>query len=272
MAVAMDLKLISSMQDLLDSKSNYAYFASFLELHHAYTLAHDDLPSMDNDEIRRGKDSLHIKFNEWQALLAGDGLLNASYALLGLIKSEHLGILLRYCTLCLGPRGLIHGQYLDLSGEMRNGIENVVETHFLKTARLIQCALTGPIILSATKNKFKKFKNYHRLGSSLGITFQLLDDLVELSESNISVHEKDINPWPLHFDKAAQVLTKEIKNISNFFKNDRQTQLYLLIAPYLKKNISLIKLSQNNIENHIKRDLKPILTALEIFTIRNKAD
>jgi geranylgeranyl pyrophosphate synthase len=271
-AVAQDLKLGASKEELVNNKSDYAYFASFLELHHAYTLAHDDLPAMDNDNQRRGKDSLHIKFNEWQALLAGDGLLNASYALLGQIKSKHLGLLLRYCSLCLGPRGLIQGQYLDLSGEIKNGIDEVIETHFLKTARLIQCALTGPIIISNAKNKFKNFKRYHRLGRALGISFQLLDDLAELSQKNISIHEKDINPWPLHFEKATKVLTQEIKNISDFFKNGTNTQLYFLIRPYLEKNINLIKSSQNNIESHIKRDLAPILTALEIFTIRNETN
>jgi geranylgeranyl pyrophosphate synthase len=269
MAVAKDLKLAANDEELLNCKSNYAYFASFLELHHAYSLAHDDLPAMDNDDKRRGKDSLHIKFNEWQALLAGDGLINASYALLGQIKSENLGPLLRYCTLCLGPRGLIQGQYLDLSGEMKNGIDEVIETHFLKTARLIQCALVGPIIISKTKNKFQKFKRYHRLGKSLGITFQLLDDLAELSQKIISEHERDINPWRLHFEKSSEVFKEELKIISNFFKCDTKTNLYGLIRPYLEKNINLLKDSQNTIEIHIKGDLAPILRALEIFTIGN---
>ena len=68
--VTQDLKL--SGANSFEANNNYSLFASFLELHHTYSLAHDDLSAMDNDKERRGKESLHIKYNEWQALLAGD--------------------------------------------------------------------------------------------------------------------------------------------------------------------------------------------------------
>jgi len=262
--VTQDLKL--SGANSFDANNNYSLFASFLELHHTYSLAHDDLPAMDNDKERRGKESLHIKYNEWQALLAGDGLINASYALLGKINSPNLGALLRYCTLCLGPRGLIQGQYLDLSGEMTKGINEVIETHFLKTARLIQCALVGPILISETKNRFTLFKRYHRLGKALGITFQLLDDLAELTVPDISPHEKLVNPWPQFFEKAQKELTCDLKMIDDFFTNEKDSKLFSLIKPYIEKNISIIEKSQKIIEAHTKKDLSPILSTLKLFT------
>ena len=90
------------------------FLSSSIELHHAYTLIHDDLPCMDNDDYRRGKLSTHKMFNEWKALLAGDGLLNLSYELLSCIEHpKTLSLIKEYSQLC-GPNGLILGQYLDL--------------------------------------------------------------------------------------------------------------------------------------------------------------
>lgn len=99
----------------LGPDSNHAYLASAIELHHAYTLVHDDLPCMDNDTIRRGKATTHLIYGEWAALLVGDGLLNLSYQLLSKIRAECLGDLIRFISWGVGPKGLIQGQVMDLS-------------------------------------------------------------------------------------------------------------------------------------------------------------
>ena len=108
-----------------DKGSNHAYLASAVEIHHAYTLVHDDLPCMDDDDMRRGKPSVHKAFGQWGALLAGDGLLNVSYGLLSNITSPNLGKVLKIFAKFLGPQGLIQGQANDLSGEISKSFENL---------------------------------------------------------------------------------------------------------------------------------------------------
>lgn len=170
-------------------------FACSIEIHHAYTLIHDDLPCMDDDNFRRGRKSTHYEYGEWQALLAGDGLLNLSYQLLFKLKSPHAQLLGRYYSWNLGAKGLIHGQALDLENEKKS-LRGTLETHHYKTAKLIQTALVGAIILEHSENSLsmKTLKKFHRFGHCLGVAFQLLDDLTELQEG-ITGHELIVNPW-----------------------------------------------------------------------------
>ena len=131
-------KLISAFSkdhNLNTITNNQILLCSSIEAHHTYTLLHDDLPCMDDDDERRGKPSTHIKFGEWQSLLTGDGLLNISYRLLSKIQSRNLNTILSIYSHALGPKGLIHGQVLDLSEEMNNNFSTLLLTHELKTAR-----------------------------------------------------------------------------------------------------------------------------------------
>ena len=99
--------ILNLAKDLGPITESHLILASSIEMHHTYTLIHDDLPSMDNDEYRRGRLTSHKKYTEWEAILAGDGLLNASYELLSQLQTEHLAkILSNYSKFC-GPRGLI---------------------------------------------------------------------------------------------------------------------------------------------------------------------
>jgi len=139
--------------------SDHALLSSSIEFHHSYTLLHDDLPCMDDDQIRRGKACTHLVYGEWKALLAGDGLLNVSYQLLSKLKNKRSNDLFRFYSWSTGPKGLIHGQVLDLSNEMNLSFENTLRTHELKTARLFQVAILGSAILSQPKN-IKIEKNF----------------------------------------------------------------------------------------------------------------
>lgn len=172
-------------------KHPISLLASSIEMHHVYTLIHDDLPCMDDDDIRRGRPSAHKQFNEWMAVLAGDGLLNASFQLLSQIENPHLSQLLRFYSWATGPKGLILGQMMDLNQEADQSLTKLIEIHRLKTSRLIQVSLCGPAILLKDK---KEFMTSYRLGDALGVLFQLIDDLSELGE-HLGQHELAINPW-----------------------------------------------------------------------------
>lgn len=266
-SILYDLDPTLYLESCQKMNSPHALLASAVEFHHSYTLIHDDLPCMDDDSERRGKPCTHIAFGEWKALLAGDGLLNLSYQLLSKSSHHRTLELIRFFSWALGPKGLIHGQVMDLSLEMTESFENTLRTHELKTARLIQVAILGSAILTSKKNtaKEKKLWKYSRL---LGINFQLIDDLSELAEVKLSEHEISVNPW-LHNPKTALSVT--LKNLSTF--NELSSELKLIrtnkiVSEYYQKMLSIITLNQVVIEEHLdkKIDLAPVLLLMKSFS------
>jgi geranylgeranyl pyrophosphate synthase len=215
--------------------SNHALLASCVEFHHAYSLLHDDLPSMDNDTIRRGKPCAHLAFNEWKALLAGDGLLNLSYQTLSKIKSDKLPMMFRLMGRLLGSKGLVQGQVLDLSGEMTRNFSSLVETHKLKTARLIQFSLLSSYLaVKSQEIEYRQFIDLYRLGHRIGIVFQLLDDLTELTNFNLPHHEKLVNPW-INFEKETYLeLTTGLKIIGDLLNKYQFKHLKQVIGDYYR--------------------------------------
>lgn len=253
----------SSSESELDYKSDLALLCSFLEIHHAYTLVHDDLPCMDNDDERRGRPSHHKAFGEWQALLTGDALLIASFRLLAKIKHPRALDITRIATWATGPRGLILGQYKDLALEMRMNFDELLSTHLYKTARLIQLSLTLPLILkNAPVGELKK---RWRFAASLGILFQLLDDLCELSASELSEHEDDINPWP-HYQQ--RVLTETLSHLERVldYKANCGKQTWAVLAQYFGKINQHILAHQESIETHAQLKLVPVMGLLSRLT------
>ncbi|MFT6070542.1 MAG: geranylgeranyl pyrophosphate synthase [Bacteriovoracaceae bacterium] len=246
-----------------DHQSAPSKLASFLELHHAYTLVHDDMPCMDDDDMRRGKPSTHKKFGQWQALLVGDGLLGASWQLLTQIKHKDLLSYLNYATWCLGPKGLLQGQVLDLSEEMTLSFENLIETHKLKTARLIQASLVGGYLLSPHPN-MKTAKAYHRLGEALGISFQLLDDLTELTES-LGEHEKKVNPWIWAKTESTRSLIDNLNLVTKLVPKEAEL-LQEILALYFKGISKKIGPEMDPLNQFISdEDLRPIISLLKVL-------
>jgi len=217
------------------ANSNHALLASAVEFHHAYSLLHDDLPSMDNDTIRRGKPCAHLAFNEWKALLAGDGLLNLSYQTLSKIKSDKLPMMFGLMGRLLGTKGLVQGQVLDLSGEMTRNFSSLLETHKLKTARLTQFSLLSSYLLvKSQETEYRQFMDLYRLGHRIGIVFQLLDDLTELTNFNLPHHEKLVNPW-FNFEKETYLeLSTGLKIIGDLLNKYQFDHLKLVIADYFR--------------------------------------
>lgn len=251
------------MDGQLDKKDDLALIASFLEIHHAYTLVHDDLPCMDNDDERRGRPSHHKAFGEWQALLTGDALLIASFRLLSQIRHPKSSDIFRVATWATGARGLILGQYKDLSLEMQTGMGDLLETHLYKTARLIQLSLTLPLLI--LDRDHKRLKAAWRMGASLGILFQLLDDLCELSVDELSEHENAINPWPRYQEAVLKETLLHLGRIEKGQKllgNNTRT----VTREYFSKIEIHLKQNQETIKSHCKLDLVPVMSLLHTLT------
>ena len=156
--------------------------AGAVELIHTYSLVHDDLPCMDDDDLRRGKPTLHKKFNESTAVLAGDALQTLAFNLI--LEDENLDStekqeLLSDLAKRIGPEGMVLGQNLDIEYEKKNpSFDEIIEMNRLKTGLLIEFS-----ILSSFYLKGDLTKDWYQLAKNIGISFQLIDDLLDLSET-----------------------------------------------------------------------------------------
>ncbi len=238
-----------------------------LEIHHAYTLVHDDLPCMDDDDIRRGRPSHHKKFNEWMAVLSGDGLLNLSYGLLADLPPQALPHYLKYFSHCLGPKGLIHGQVLDLKGaNQSHSMAHWARIHQLKTSRLIQVSLILGQIFATTRPSFNELKLTHRFGANLGLVFQFVDDLIELAEDQVQGHELEINPWIISPDRT---LAFTLSKLEKVIEELGQSQ-YLkgVIDQYFIKMKLIIDSGEERIQSFMpdqrKLEIKPLVALLDL--------
>ena len=158
-----------------------------VECIHAYSLIHDDLPCMDNDKLRRGKPSTHIKFGESTAVLAGNSLLTMAFEIL---TSSNLKInektkvdLVQKLSESSGHLGIAGGQYLDLSYEKKKiPRSKIIDMEIKKTGKLFSFCCAVPAIIKK-KNK-KDIKFFESIGSSIGLLFQIADDLIDFKGSS----------------------------------------------------------------------------------------
>tara|TARA_B100000401_G_scaffold105533_1_gene68449 strand:+ start:445 stop:1338 length:894 start_codon:yes stop_codon:yes gene_type:complete len=156
--------------------------AGAIELIHTYSLVHDDLPCMDDDDLRRGKPTLHKKFNESTAVLAGDALQTLAFNLI--LDDKNLNIsekheLLSDLAKRIGPEGMVLGQNLDIEYEKKNpSFDEIMEMNRLKTGLLIEFSILSPFYLKGDLTK-----DWYQLAKNIGISFQLIDDILDLSET-----------------------------------------------------------------------------------------
>lgn len=158
-------------------------FAAAIEMIHTYSLIHDDLPAMDNDDLRRGKPSNHKRFDEATAILAGDGLLTDAFyvALLTKLPSERLLPALRELALAAGSNGMVGGQMLDMeyTGKAQVTLAGVAQMQQLKTGAMIKAAcVCGALLAGAAKETVAAIATY---GACLGKAFQIADDILDLT-------------------------------------------------------------------------------------------
>lgn len=158
---------------------DYIDIACALEMIHTYSLIHDDLPGMDNDDLRRGKPTCHKQFGEATAILAGDGLLNEAVNII--IKTSLASDLKIALISCLyqasGISGMIYGQELDIENENKKlSIDTLNTIHHYKTGKLLSCAFQlGGLIASPQDVKVLK-----EIGYKVGLAFQIQDDILDV--------------------------------------------------------------------------------------------
>ena len=159
--------------------------AAAIELIHTYSLIHDDLPAMDDDELRRGRPTSHVKFGEDVAILAGDGLFAEAIRLFsGNQEGEPEQVLaaLGELTGATGVSGMVGGQYVDVTAGEELDAERLRDLHALKTGRLISASVRVPLILAGAEETATI--PYTRFADELGVLFQIVDDILDVTGSD----------------------------------------------------------------------------------------
>ncbi len=154
-----------------------------VECIHSYSLIHDDLPCMDDDSIRRGKPSTHIKFGEASAVLAGNSLLTLAFEMIAdknyRINSKSKNEIIKSLAFCSGHTGIAGGQELDLKFEnKKKSLSQIISMQKKKTGKLFSFCLYAVGVLAKKSNKEKKFLS--TLGEEIGLLFQLADDFLDI--------------------------------------------------------------------------------------------
>lgn len=223
--------------------------ACAIEYIHTYSLIHDDLPAMDDDDYRRGRPTNHKVFGEAMAILAGDSLLTQSFGFIsqmakkGYISAQVAIDIIDDLVKYAGAKGMVGGQVADIEGEQGiTSIEQLEYIHEHKTSDLIVCSvLAGARTAGATEQQLNKLAQY---GRNIGLAFQIQDDILDIigdaEKLGKPVHsdieqEKVTYPYLIGMDKSVQLveqLTKEAKG-AILSANLREPQQLLDLADYL---------------------------------------
>ena len=167
--------------------------ATSIELMHSYSLIHDDLPAMDDDGMRRGQPSNHVKFNEATAILAGDALQALAFETIASSKGitdAHKVEAVRMLAVACGHQGMVLGQQYDLDAEKNESLD-IELIHSLKTAKLIEVALTMPYLGNEMDKKTQVLLN--DLGGKIGLAFQIMDDVLEVSSDSVTLGKSNLS-------------------------------------------------------------------------------
>ena len=235
--------LIFASGNLNNEISNSALIdmAASIELMHTYSLIHDDLPSMDNDEMRRGQASNHIKFNEATAILTGDALQALAYenivASPEITDSQKIASIKALADAC-GHEGMILGQQYDLDAE-KNEYNDIKKIHELKTGKLIRVAMTMPHL--GNEKQKNQLIVLDEVGRDLGLAFQIIDDVLEVSSDSTTLgksNQSDLVNEKLTYvsafgkqasiDQAHALSNACISKLESSFNNDEVAELLAL--------------------------------------------
>ena len=221
-----------------------------VECIHSYSLIHDDLPCMDNDSIRRGKPSAHIKFGEASAVLAGNSLLTLAFEIIAnknyLINPSLKNEIIRSLAFCSGHTGIAGGQELDLKFEKKKkNLKQIIEMQRKKTGKLFNFCLYAVAVMAKRNKKEKLF--FSSLGEEIGLLFQFADDFLDIKGS------KEIAGKPIKKDNKKGKST--LINLMGYEKAYKY-------ANNLKKNI-LLKLKKHG------KNAKDLTNTIEFILGRN---
>ena len=217
--------------------------ANALEFIHCYSLVHDDLPAMDNDDYRRGKLTVHKKYNEAIGVLVGDALLTEAFGIIANSKSlgdknkvEIISKLSEYA----GFFGMVGGQFVDMESENKKvEIDTLKYIHAHKTGKLLTAAIELPMIaLDIESEKRKKMVEYSKL---LGIAFQIKDDILDIEgnfeeigkKSNDVQNEKTTYPSIFGLEKSKKLLQEYLEKAKKIIEDEFEgNQLFLELTDY----------------------------------------
>ena len=226
-------------------------FACAIEMIHTYSLIHDDLPCMDNDELRRGKPTNHKKFGYANALLAGDALLTRAFLIASSNENadeRQRAEAVRLVAEAAGDCGMIGGQIMDLEGETkRHSLEKLLRLHGMKTGALIECSALLGCLAAGYLPDSEEARAASTYAKNIGLAFQIIDDILdatateeELGKSVGSDAERNKTTFLTYFDvaearKYAETLTDQaIEAIAHWEHGEilRQLARYLLERTY----------------------------------------
>ena len=234
--------------DLFEKNNSENYdkvreIAIALEFIHCYSLVHDDLPAMDNDDYRRGKLTVHKKYNEAIGVLVGDVLLTEAFGIIANSKSlgdknkvEIISKLSEYA----GFFGMVGGQFVDMESENKKvEIDTLKYIHVHKTGKLLTAAIELPIIaLDIEREKREKMVEYSKL---LGIAFQIKDDILDIEgnfeeigkKSNDVQNEKTTYPSIFGLEKSKKLLQEYLEKAKKIIEDEfENNQLFLELTDY----------------------------------------
>jgi geranylgeranyl diphosphate synthase, type II len=180
------LLVLATLEDLGASSKDALQVACAVELIHTYSLIHDDLPSMDNDDYRRGKLTNHKVYGEAMAILAGDALQSLAFEILTNLNNTPPEIavkLIRLLSIASGAEGMVGGQVLDIEGEkMDLTLEQLKRIHLNKTGALLSFCIEAGALLAGVDNE--KMINLKEFSKNIGLTFQIQDDILDVTSTN----------------------------------------------------------------------------------------
>lgn len=212
--------------------------ACALEFIHTYSLIHDDLPALDNDDLRRGKPTCHKKFGEATAILAGDALLTLAFETIGATPVEAprcVAILTEVATAAGTVNGMVGGQVADLEAEGKQIAPEMLEyIHRAKTAALIRASVTSGALCAGAG--IEDVKRLRRFGDTTGLLFQVTDDILDLEESSAALGKtagKDLAQ-----KKATYPAIHGLQR-SHEIANELATKAIAEIAPYAERAVRL---------------------------------
>ena len=210
-------QMVFSVIEGYHSNNEIGYdYAAALEMIHTYSLIHDDLPAMDNDDLRRGKPTCHKQFDEATAILAGDGLLTYAFEVLAKADLPHNALAVQILAKCAGSSGMVLGQTLDMHEDSRVDYKALEEIYKYKTGCLFSAALMLGA-LASNKVDNKTLSTWDSIGTKIGIAFQIQDDLLDvrmdsaaLGKSNSDIRNEKVTAVSLLGEEQAEKLMNEL--------------------------------------------------------------